>query len=164
MNRSLNQRLASTGAGNASAQVTRLDTQIAGLQKANEVLKGRLATAGSGGGPVGGSRGNRCARAIQDKIAWDYRGSKRWSDASIKRLCGSQTRSTEPARCFQKVMFGSINTGRGIRWKWQDAVDLCEGASNASARIDCFRRALPRLRRSQKAAIAACDKRTARTR
>jgi len=160
-NKVLSRRVARLPAnsGGESAQVKALENQISRLRKRNQSLLKQLAAVGSG------QKGSdfACARAIQNKIAWDYKGSKKWDEESIKQLCGSQTRSVEPARCFQKVMFGGINRGRGTRWKWQDAIDLCEGASKASARIDCFKRALPRLR-SQRAAIAACDERSARTR
>ena len=46
--------------------------------------------------------------------------------------------STEPGRCFEIVMGGTIEWGRGTRWREKNAVNLCEGSLNARNTIDCF--------------------------
>ncbi len=98
-----------------------------------------------------------CAAQVQGKIAWDYKGSKRWRQDNIDRLCRGAERSTEPARCFNKVMHGGVNWGGGTRWQWKNAIDLCESSTNADATIGCFQRKIKKGK-SWKAAIKTCGR------
>lgn len=79
-----------------------------------------------------------CAARIQDRIAWDYNGSKHWDQNNIDSLCRGAEQSTQPAICFEKVMHGGVNWGGGTKWQWQNAVDLCKATTNANATIHCF--------------------------
>ncbi len=97
-----------------------------------------------------------CAAQVQGKIAWDYKGSKHWKQSNIDRLCFGAEHSTEPARCFNKVMHGGVNWGGGTRWQWQNAIDLCEASTNADATIGCFQREIKKGK-SWKSAIKTCD-------
>ena len=97
----------------------------------------------------------RCYGLVQDTIAWDYAGNKKWDPANVRRLCGGTADGTQPAQCFQKVMHGGINWGGGTRWRWGDALTLCAGTNNAKATISCFEDRV-RNRAELKAAIEAC--------
>lgn len=96
-----------------------------------------------------------CVRAAQDKIAWDYKGSKRWAKANLDRLCRN-ARNDQPARCFRRAMHGGVNWGGGTQWKWENAIDLCEQSTNASATIACFKK---KVGMGWNKAVAACDER-----
>jgi hypothetical protein len=98
-----------------------------------------------------------CATAIQGKIAWDKKGSKKWATTNIARLCKGAETSKEPARCFNRVMHGGVGWGGGTNWQWKNAIDLCEGTKSANRTIACFKRNLMHGRKWP-AAIAACSK------
>ncbi len=98
-----------------------------------------------------------CASHVQGKIAWDYKGNKKWAGNNINRLCKGAEYSAEPARCFKRVMHGGINWGSNTRWKWDNTINLCEGSTNADATIGCFQRYI-RSGRSWQQAIRACSK------
>jgi beta-lactam-binding protein with PASTA domain len=100
-----------------------------------------------------------CYNAVQDKIAWDYKGSKRWNSNNINRLCKGATNSDQPARCFDQVMHGGVNWGGGTKWQWSNAIDLCEGSKNARATVKCFKKKIAQDK-SWKTAIASCDERS----
>jgi len=80
-----------------------------------------------------------CFQSVQGKIAWDYKGNKRWSPSDINRLCRGAERSREPAACFNRVMHGRVNYGGGTKWQWKNALNLCKGSKNANATISCFK-------------------------
>jgi hypothetical protein len=107
-----------------------------------------VATAASGG---------TCAGALQGRIAWDYAGNTSWARDNVNRLCRAVT-SAEPARCFERVMHGGVDWGGGTRWEWGNAIDLCEGSTNASVTVSCFQRRIAE-RQPWQQAIAACDER-----
>lgn len=107
--------------------------------------------------PAGPAPNNTCHDAVQGKIAWDYQGSTTWNETNVARLCRGNERSTQPARCFARVMHGGINWGGGTRWQWENAVDLCEGTYNANTTISCFQSAIGRGR-SWPSAIRICDR------
>lgn len=87
--------------------------------------------------------GPSCADAVQGEIAWNYEGNTRWAQANVQRLCEGAEDSTEPARCFDRVMHGGVDRGDGAtRWTWQDALALCRGSRDAGATVDCFRDAI----------------------
>jgi hypothetical protein len=98
-----------------------------------------------------------CAQALQGRIAWDYSGTTRWATENVERLCRGAS-DDQPARCFNRVMHGGINWGGGTRWEWRNAIDLCEGTTNADATVACFQRYVGGGR-PWGAAIAACDER-----
>ena len=84
---------------------------------------------------------SRCFEAVQGKIAWNYEGNKNWARANVERLCtGAKPllRASEPAKCFQQVMYGGVSWGGGTRWKWQNAISLCQGSPNAAETVSCF--------------------------
>ncbi|TDJ28944.1 MAG: PASTA domain-containing protein [Gammaproteobacteria bacterium] len=97
-----------------------------------------------------------CPDAVQGKIAWDYKGSKRWAQANINRLCKGATNTSQPAVCFKKVMHGGLNYGGGTRWQWKNAIDLCEGTQHANRTIQCFKNSIARGK-PWKTAIASCN-------
>lgn len=87
---------------------------------------------------------NLCHDSVQGRIAFDYHGNKYWVEANINRLCKGAETSSEPARCFQKVMHGGVSNGHSTRWRWQDALELCAGARNHRSRILCFQAQIQR--------------------
>jgi hypothetical protein len=95
-----------------------------------------------------------CEAAVQN-VAWDYNGSAGWNMTNVKRLCGAQSNSSAPAKCFKRVMFGNVNWGGGTKWKWENAIDLCEGTPNADASVTCFKSQL-KLGRKWSQAIRRC--------
>ena len=84
----------------------------------------------------------RCIAAVEGKIAWNYKGNKNWNLANVRRLCAGAPilprRSQEPAKCFEHVMHGGVSWGRGTRWEWGNAINLCKGTKNAFATVSCF--------------------------
>ncbi len=98
-----------------------------------------------------------CKASVQNKIAWDYKGTKRWAPKNLNRLCKG-VQGDEPAKCFRKVMHGGINWGGGTQWKWENAIDLCERSTDAARTVRCFKKRLKRGKQWKKA-IAACDER-----
>lgn len=120
------------------------------------VILGPVADAAPAPGATVSSR--VCFDAVQDNIAWDYAGSRRWSVANISRLCAGNEASTEPAQCFDRAMHGGIEHGAGTQWRWQDAIELCAGSVNHMMSVGCFE---IRQRRgdTQAEAINACKRR-----
>jgi len=96
-----------------------------------------------------------CANALQDKIAWNYQGSKRWNPANIKSLCGN-IKVNAPAVCFNNVMHGGLNWGGGTKWKYKNAMNLCRSTENASRTIGCFRSVMKTHKGKWQHAINAC--------
>ena len=97
----------------------------------------------------------RCGAEVR-KIAWDYKGSKNWNPANVKRLCKGAKFSAEPAKCFKRVMHGGINWGGGTQWQWKNAIDLCEGTKGAKKTIGCFKKMIA-AKAPWKKAIGKCE-------
>lgn len=89
-----------------------------------------------------GDRSMSCSEQVQNKIAWNYKGSKQWSPTNLERLCRGAENSGEPAACFKRVMHGGVNWGGGTEWLWKNTIDLCEGSRNAASTIQCFEQEL----------------------
>lgn len=100
-------------------------------------------------------KSKRCHNSVQGRLAWNYGSNKNWSQANITKLCKGAENSTEPARCFQKIMHGNVSHGTNTRWRWQDALELCAGALNHKRRVQCFQE---QIRRGvgQRSAIFRC--------
>lgn len=98
-----------------------------------------------------------CRDALQNRVAWDYKGSRRWAPNNIEQLCG-QVNHTEPARCFQRVMHGGVSWGESTRWQWKNALSLCTESQNADQTVACFQRTV--RRDGWKKAIQACGPRS----
>lgn len=96
-----------------------------------------------------------CAAALDNKIAWDYKGNKRWNPANIRSLCGN-SQTAAPAVCFKKAMHGGVNWGGGTKWKYQNAMNLCRNATNPSRTITCFRNIVRDSRYNWQDAIKRC--------
>lgn len=79
-----------------------------------------------------------CYELVQDRIAWDYEGNRRWTKENVERLCAGSSRPREPGRCFQQVMHEGVEWGRGTRWEWEHALALCAGTDDARETIHCF--------------------------
>lgn len=71
----------------------------------------------------------------------------------MNRLCSGAETSTAPAQCFKDALHGRAG---GLDWSWSQALDLCEGASNAPAVISCFESNLA-SGSSREEAIAQCE-------
>ena len=99
-----------------------------------------------------------CYDQVQGKIAWEYKGSKRWAKGNLQRLCRGTSNGNQPAKCFDRVMHGGINYGGGTRWRGENAIDLCEGTNNASKTINCFQNQI-RTGAQWQSAIRACQTR-----
>lgn len=90
-----------------------------------------------------------CEDAVQNKIAWDYNESTRWSPVNLANLCKGAEDSEGPAECFKQIMFGGVDWGGGTQWNWQNALRLCQGAEEApkrgirkrfrNSRVSCFK-------------------------
>lgn len=95
-----------------------------------------------------------CRDAVQGKIAFDYQGSTAWDEATITTLCGSVA-TVEPAACFERVLHGGVEWAPGeSQWGWQNALNLCQGTTDAAARVGCFQETMLGLGWEQ--AIANC--------
>ena len=76
-------------------------------------------------------------------IAFDYKGSKNWSDANLNNLCGPAV-NLEPAHCFETVMHKGFDYGGGnTNWGWVNASNLCRKTLDASRTLDCFKTTMP---------------------
>ena len=80
-----------------------------------------------------------CARAVWSAALRGRARSDRSKSSIINRLCANAPNSAEPARCFQAVMGGRVNWGRGTRWAVQNAINLCAGTLSANSTIGCFK-------------------------
>lgn len=96
-----------------------------------------------------------CAQALQNKIAWNYQGNKRWNPSNIKSLCGN-IKISAPAVCFNKVMHGGVNWGGGTKWKYQNAMNLCRNTENTSRTIKCFQGVIRTHKGKWQHAINSC--------
>ncbi len=85
---------------------------------------------------------NQCQNLVQDRIEWDYKGSKRWARSNLETLCKNAADSDQPGICFDRVMHGNLSHGGGTRWKWRYALQLCAGTRDAGSTIDCFSSAI----------------------
>src|SRR5262249_21995399 len=54
-----------------------------------------------------------CFGLVQDRIAWDYTGSRRWNPTNVRRLCRGTSSGPEPATCFNRVIAWGCQLGRG---------------------------------------------------
>jgi hypothetical protein len=79
-----------------------------------------------------------CTDSVQGRIAWAGAKDKSWSAANLAVLCKGAETSTEPGKCFKRVMSGTVNFGGGTSWNPSNALKLCAGALDANARVDCF--------------------------
>ncbi len=99
---------------------------------------------------------NVCKNAVQGKIAWDKKGTKTWAPQNLARLC-KYARTTEPAKCFQRVMKEGLQKGKSKSWSWKEVIDLCEQSKDANLTIECYNRVEPRT--GSRNAIPQCDER-----
>ena len=82
------------------------------------------------------------------------RGQPRWPASAIDQLCIGG-RGTEPVKCYQQLMSGRVNWGKGTTWQPSNALSLCGGARDGLGTVRCFQRELKR-RRDWRPAIQAC--------
>ncbi len=101
-------------------------------------------------------RTDRCHDSVQNKVAWDYKGNKRWAKANIDQLCGNNT-TDQPAKCFNTVMHGGVNWGGGTQWQWKNAAKLCNNTLNANRTVVCFKNKL-KNGNNWSSAISACKR------
>jgi|GEM_PF-2370453 len=101
-------------------------------------------------------RGNRCQDSVQNKIAWDYKGNKRWAQANLDKLCANNT-TDQPAKCFNTVMHGNVNWGGGTQWQWGNATKLCSNTLNANRTVVCFKSKIKKGE-NWSSAISACKR------
>lgn len=81
---------------------------------------------------------NACADSVRGRIPWvDAKGTA-WTAANLLALCKGAETSTEPGKCFQHVMSGTVSYGAGTTWNPSNALRLCSGALDANARVSCF--------------------------
>lgn len=79
-----------------------------------------------------------CANSVQGRIAWAGAKNTSWAAANLAALCKGAEASTEPGKCFKRVMSGTVNFGGGTNWNPSNALKLCVGALDANARVTCF--------------------------
>lgn len=101
------------------------------------------------------SSGSPCVMAVQGKIASRHKGPSTWDVASLTRLCQGAESSVEPARCYERLMSGTIKWGSGSVWVSSNALALCGGTRSASKTIDCFVRRIAG-RQNWRTSIARC--------
>ncbi|MEM8636101.1 MAG: hypothetical protein AAGF33_14090 [Pseudomonadota bacterium] len=65
-------------------------------------------------------------------------GADEWPEEEITRLCSRSPTSKEPAGCYASVARNGLEWGGGTDWLPRNIVSLCEGALDASERINCF--------------------------
>lgn len=80
-----------------------------------------------------------CRAFVQGNIPWSGEGYKTWQDAVLDTLCANATAPRQPGLCFNRAMYGGIELGESSMSKWAHAVRLCAGASDATARLACYR-------------------------
>lgn len=80
-----------------------------------------------------------CADSVQGRIAWLGAKSTLWTAANLAALCKGAEASTEPGKCFKRVMSGTVSYGGGTSWNPVNALRLCAGALDANARVACTR-------------------------
>jgi hypothetical protein len=83
-----------------------------------------------------------CVLAVQGKIASSHKGPSTWTAANLGRLCRGAEASLEPAKCFDEIMRGKVEWGRGTTWLTLNALALCGGTQSARRTLDCFKRAV----------------------
>lgn len=112
--------------------------------------------------PSSGSTGNTaaeksCFALVQDKMAWNYTGTKHWSSNSIINLCKGTTQPTQPPNCFSRAMFNGNQWGRQASHKmtWTLASRLCAGTNNSNQKISCLKQKIGQ-NKSLAAAISSC--------
>lgn len=101
------------------------------------------------------AKGNQCHESVQGKIAWDYKGNKRWAPANLEKLCGNLNKTDQPGKCFHTIMHGGVNWGGGTQWQWKNALELCQGTFNANRTVSCFKNNI-KSGKNWSSAIAAC--------
>lgn len=79
-----------------------------------------------------------CADSVRGRIEWAGSKNSTWSAANLGALCKGAENSSEPGKCFKRVMSGSVNFGGGTSWNPSNALKLCAGALDANARVSCF--------------------------
>lgn len=95
-----------------------------------------------------------CHGKLKEHVAWDYNGSKNWSQQNLNNLCGPAD-NLEPAHCFETVMHKGVSWGASTRWNWVNASNLCRKTLNASSTIGCFSKNVQSM--GWKNAIAHCQ-------
>jgi uncharacterized glyoxalase superfamily protein PhnB len=101
------------------------------------------------------SPSSSCVMAVQGKIASRHKGPSTWDAASLTRLCQGAESSVEPARCYERLMSGTVKWGSGSVWVTSNALALCGGTRSASKTIDCFVRRIAG-RQNWRTSIARC--------
>ncbi len=68
----------------------------------------------------------RCYDMVQGKVSWDQRGSTRWNDANVRRLCEGAADPSARILCFQ----GKIASGL----TWDKAIAQCQSTGRTAPR------------------------------
>ncbi|MGI9424538.1 MAG: VOC family protein [Hyphomicrobiaceae bacterium] len=131
--------------------------QIALLEKTKrEAEKKRKAKKEDEENPLG-RFGTACARSVWSSVL-QKRGWSRSAKVMIaKRLCANAVSSTEPTKCFRRIIGGQVNWGGGTRWALRHALRLCGGSQNASTTLGCFRSVIS-ANQGWRAAIVQCGR------
>ncbi len=87
-------------------------------------------------------QGKICQASIQNQIEWDYKGSRRWARSNLEKMCRDAGDSLQPGVCFNRIMHGGVSHGKGTRWNWRPALQLCAGTLDANSTIACFTAAI----------------------
>ncbi len=80
-----------------------------------------------------------CIARVQGVVAWNNQGDTRWNDVNVARLCRGTSAPAEPGLCFDRIMRSDTGTADDSEWQWQQALDLCEGTSDAARTIRCLK-------------------------
>ena len=117
---------------------------------------------GNSPAPSSGSTGNTpaeksCFALVQDKIAWNYTGTKHWSNKSITNLCKGTTQATQPPNCFSRAMFNGNQWSKNAshQMTWTLASQLCAGTNNSNQKINCLKQKIDQ-NKSLAAAVSNC--------
>ena len=82
-----------------------------------------------------------CYDLVQDRIAWNTQGNRRWTASSVKTLCRGTTVATAPPRCFDRALHAPQvwRTSANQTLNWSLASALCAGTSDANRTLNCFK-------------------------
>ena len=84
----------------------------------------------------------QCFNNIQGKIPWNDEKNLNWDAENVKQLCKGTSNPTQPAECFNRVLEGHVEWGKGTNWEWKNIINLCSGTNDAKKSVDCFKQAI----------------------
>lgn len=127
--------------------------RIAGFVRTCREFSGKPQTAA-----VQPAGNDRCADFLNGPNQFANNAAHSYRNEIVGRVCGRSGQSTQPALCMHFVVSGRFpgNLDGSANWSVDAAAQLCGNATDAEARLGCFRQQLG-LGATQAQAIAACE-------